>query len=299
MTRISVGIPAYNEARYIEHAIRSVLGQSHPADEILMFDNASTDGTDTIAAGLLTSGAVRRVEKNVGAAENFNRAVRDSSGDYFAWLSADDALFPDYLALTAKLLDAQPEIDAAFAFVEYFDNDGNVLYYDRPRALNSPSLRRRVRYYLRRVRWSELYSLYRRDALLASPMFTAAYGGDVLLGWWFVLRGTIQVVEEPLVRKRVDDRDRSDTAMAKGIGVVARGRRRRPRAALWRALWRDAARTGIPRNATRIARQELLFASVGRSWLQSFAADYVSIDRQTRVKKVIERLRARPLERSL
>src|SRR4051812_25092162 len=70
--RISVGIPAYNESRYIEEAITSVISQTRPADEILVFDNASTDGTDRIAARLLSDGAVRRASNNVGAAENFN-----------------------------------------------------------------------------------------------------------------------------------------------------------------------------------------------------------------------------------
>jgi glycosyltransferase involved in cell wall biosynthesis len=298
VTSISVGIPAYNEARYIGEAIKSVLNQRRPADEILVFDNASTDGTDQVAAALLPADAVRRAQENMGAVENFNRAVRDSSGEYFAWLGADDAFFPDFLAKTAELLDTRPEVDAAFAYVEYFDNDGKVLYYDRTRALNDPSLRRRVRSYIRRVRWCEVYSLYRREALLASPLFPSAYGGDVLLGWWFVLRGTIRVVEEPLIRKRVDDRDRSDDAMMKSLGAVTSRRRRGHRAALWRALWRGAAREGIPREATRIARQELLLAAIGRSWLQSFVADYLSIESQARIKRAIERILGRPLERS-
>jgi glycosyltransferase involved in cell wall biosynthesis len=291
VTRISVGIPAYNEARYISEAIQSVVDQSHAADEILVFDNDSSDGTDRIAAELLSPSSVRRAAQNIGAANNFNRAVHACSGEYFAWLSADDALLPEYLAKTAALLDERADTDAAFVFVEYFDNGGNVLYYDRPSHLNAESVRLRVRSYLRRVRWSELYSLYRREALLESPMFQPVYGADVLLSWWFVLRGTIRVVEEPLLRKRVDDRDRSDAAMVKSIGAPSLGEQVRPRAGLWRALWREAARPGVPRAATRIARQELLFASVGRSWLQSFAADYVSIRTQVRIRRGIERLR--------
>jgi glycosyltransferase involved in cell wall biosynthesis len=298
VTRISVGIPAYNEARYIQDAVSSVLGQTRAADEILVFDNASTDGTDQLAAELLPADAVRRATHNLGAAENFNRAVRDSSGDYFAWLSADDCLLPGYLAETSGLLDARPEIDAAYVFIEYFDNDGNVLYYDRATGLNASELRGRIRSYLRRVRWAEIYCLYRRDALLASPMFSATFGGDVLLSWWFVLRGTIRVVEQPLIRKRIDDRDRSDAATAKGIGISVR-RRGRPRAGLWRALWRGAARAGVPRQATRVARQELLIALLSRSWLQSFVADYLSIERQARIRSAIERLRGRPLEQDV
>jgi glycosyltransferase involved in cell wall biosynthesis len=298
VTSISVGIPAFNEARYIGAAIQSVIDQSHPANEILVFDNASSDGTERIAAKLLPADAVRRAPENVGAVENFNRAVRDSSGEYFAWLGADDVLFPDFLARTAELLDTRPEVDAAFTYVEYFDNDGNVLYYDRNHKLNDPSPRRRIRSYIRRVRWCEVYSLYRRQALLASPMFPSAYGGDVLLGWWFVLRGTIRVVEEPLIRKRVDDRDRSDAALLKSLGATPTRGRGRHRAAIWRALWRDAAHEGIPRGATRIARQELLLALTGRSWLQSLAADHLSIESQGRIKRAVERLLRRRLKQS-
>lgn len=297
MASVSVGIPVHNEAAYVAEAIRSVLAQTRPADEILVFDNASTDGTERVAAELLPPGSVRRAPSNVGAVENFNRAVRDSSGEYFAWLAADDALAPEYLERTGALLDAEPDVDAAFCYVEYFDNAGDVLYYDRTSALNDASPSRRIRSYLRRVRWCEIYSLYRRDALLASPMFPAAYGGDVLLGWWFVLRGTIRVVETPLLRKRVDDRDRSDAAMVRTLGAAAR-RHERPRAGLWRALWRDAGREGVPARITRIARRELLLAVLGRHWLQSFAADYVSPAAQARIKRRIERLRGRALEQS-
>lgn len=293
-----MGIPAFNEERYIEEAIASVVAQTRAADEILVFDNASTDGTDRIAAALLPPTSVRRAPRNVGAAENFNRAVRECSGEYFAWLSADDCLMPGYLATTSQLLDAEPEVEAAFVFVDYVDNDGTVLYSDRTAGLNNSDLRRRVRSYLRRVRWCEVYSLYRRDSLLASPMFSATYGGDVLLSWWFVLRGTIRVIEQPLLRKRVDDRDRSDVAIAAGIGVSSRTRGR-PRAGLWRALWRASGRDGIPRRATRAARRELVLALFSRSWLQSFAADYVSVDRQARLRAAIERVRGRPFSQDL
>jgi hypothetical protein len=71
------------------------------------------------------------------------------------------------------------------------------------------------------------------------------------------------------------------------------------RAAIWRALWRDAAREGIPREGKReLPDSELLLALTGRSWLQSFAADHLSIESQAAVKRALERVLRRPLKQS-
>ena len=85
---VSIAIPVHNGARYIESAIESVLAQSHHPDEILVFDNASTDGSSAVAERLLGAAAVRTADTNRGAPWNFRRAVEESRGQYFAWLAS-------------------------------------------------------------------------------------------------------------------------------------------------------------------------------------------------------------------
>ena len=68
--------------------------------------------------------------------------------------------------------------------------------------LASADARTRLRSFLNRPRWTEVYCLYRRDVLLTSPMFQPEYGADVLLTWWFLLRAPLVVIDEPLVEYR-------------------------------------------------------------------------------------------------
>ena len=70
-------------------------------------DNASTDQTREIAESMLP-GAVRTAETNLGAVANFNRAVEEASGEYFAWLAADDLLAPAFLERALPALEAVP-----------------------------------------------------------------------------------------------------------------------------------------------------------------------------------------------
>src|SRR4051812_47948448 len=92
---VSIAIPVFNGERYLRAALASVLAQTRPADEVLVMDNASTDRSREIAESLLP-GAVRTAETNRGAVANFNRAVQEASGEYFAWLAADDLLAPAF-----------------------------------------------------------------------------------------------------------------------------------------------------------------------------------------------------------
>ena len=94
---VSVVIPVYNGEKFIREAIESILAQDYPALEILIINDGSTDDTD---------GVVKRAEKELGVDLRYfwygndgpafarNRGIRDASGDFIAFLDADD-LFPE------------------------------------------------------------------------------------------------------------------------------------------------------------------------------------------------------------
>ena len=89
--------------------------------------------------------------------------------------------------------------------------------------LSSADPRTRLRSYLRRPRWTEVYCLYRRDVLLESPRFRDDYGADVLLIWWFLLRKPLAVVDEELLEYRLypvktaDGTARASTRTPRGV----------------------------------------------------------------------------------
>jgi glycosyltransferase involved in cell wall biosynthesis len=103
-------IPAYQAAATIGHAIDSALAQVHPAHEIIVVDDGSTDdleGSLRRFAGRIT--IVRK--ENGGAASARNAGVAAATGDFLATLDADDGFHPRRLEALAKLACARPDLD--------------------------------------------------------------------------------------------------------------------------------------------------------------------------------------------
>lgn len=96
--RVSVCIPAYNGAVFIADAIRSVLGQGFGDFELVVVDDASTDGT-VEAARAFADPRIRLVvnPRNLGQRGNWDRALAEARGDFFKLLPQDDFLYPHCL----------------------------------------------------------------------------------------------------------------------------------------------------------------------------------------------------------
>lgn len=104
--RFSVYIPVWNGARWLDGAIESVLAQTHQDWELVIGDNASTDGTDKIAARH-TDPRIRyhRWDEFVGISENFNRTLLMCTGQWLQVLGVDDRLDARCLELMADRID--------------------------------------------------------------------------------------------------------------------------------------------------------------------------------------------------
>src|SRR5690348_14044450 len=90
---VSVVMPTYNAAPYVGAAIESVLGQTFPDLEIVIVDDASTDGTAQVVSGLAERDArvvFERSPANRGAAATRNRALSIARGRFLAFLDGDD-----------------------------------------------------------------------------------------------------------------------------------------------------------------------------------------------------------------
>lgn len=97
---ISVIIPAYNAAAWLPLAIKSVLAQTRPADEVVVVDDGSTDDTAAVCRAFGTVRYVRRENGGLSAARNTGLAA--TTGEWFLSLDADDTLYPQALEVLSE-----------------------------------------------------------------------------------------------------------------------------------------------------------------------------------------------------
>ena len=96
---VSIIMPSYNTAAFIAESIQSVLSQTYENWELLIVDDCSTDATDEVVAPFLCDSRIRYLqnESNCGAAVTRNRALREASGEWIAFLDSDDLWMPEKL----------------------------------------------------------------------------------------------------------------------------------------------------------------------------------------------------------
>ncbi len=102
--RFSVIIPAYNAEKTIERAIRSVLAQTYPPHEVIIIDDYSSDKTVEIARAFYSAVTVYALKENKGPSCARNTGWDHASGDYIAFLDADDIWHKDKLQIMQALL---------------------------------------------------------------------------------------------------------------------------------------------------------------------------------------------------
>lgn len=128
MSLISVILPSYNHERYVEEAIASVLAQTHADLELIIIDDASTDGSRAVIDGFGDQ-RIRRhyLPANVGGAAVLNHGIALARGDLIAICNSDDAWYSDKLTQQVAILQEHAAISAVFSDVDWIDGAGNRL----------------------------------------------------------------------------------------------------------------------------------------------------------------------------
>jgi glycosyltransferase involved in cell wall biosynthesis len=129
--KFSVCIPNFNYERYLGLTIKSVLEQADADMEILISDNASTDGSAALARSYGDPRIQLRINAaNVGFAANLDRAARMATGDWMIMLSSDDLALPSALSTYRRLIEALgPSADGAVmtSTMQMISSDGRPL----------------------------------------------------------------------------------------------------------------------------------------------------------------------------
>ncbi len=128
--RVSIGMPVHNGERYLRAALDAILGQTFSDFELIISDNASTDGTETICREYADRDQrirYSRQERNLGAAANFNFVFAQARGEYFKWASYDDLLAPTFLEYCVAVLDQGPQYVLCCSDRYWMTHEGEVL----------------------------------------------------------------------------------------------------------------------------------------------------------------------------
>lgn len=198
LPKISVVVPSYNQGRYLEATLRSILDQRYPALELIAIDGGSTDGSVDILRRYDRHLAYWVSEPDGGHTLGLIKGFKRATGTIQCWLNSDDLQEPHALARVAAFFAARPTARLVYGNSTWIDRDGNPLYY-----------RRELPFY----RWMWLYNynylpqpatFWRRDLYEEvgglDPRFELAMDADLWARMARVCRP--QHLDQPLARMR-------------------------------------------------------------------------------------------------
>ncbi len=206
-TRISVGLPVYNGARFLAETLDSLLVQTYEDFEIVISDNASTDETEQICRSYQEKDKRIRYypnSTNLGAAKNYRKAFELSSGEYFRWANCDDLFAPESLARCIEVLDRESSVILTFPKTRFIDERGRFIPDDED-SLNIQHDRvseRFIQLFNRLGRVNAIYGLVRADVLRKTKLIRNFVGGDIPLMAELTLYGKFWEIPEFLFYRR-------------------------------------------------------------------------------------------------
>lgn len=130
MPRLTVLMPTYNVAPWVEESIRSVLNQTYRDFELLVVDDGSTDDTlDRIRSIQDSRIRIAAFPDNVGLADNLNRGLDIIHTELVARMDGDDIAEPDWLETGVKILDSHPEVGICSFGFQFFGTKNTLVRF--------------------------------------------------------------------------------------------------------------------------------------------------------------------------
>lgn len=178
---VSIVTPSFNQARFLEETIRSVLDQDYPELEYLVVDGGSTDGSVEILERYSDRLAWWASEPDRGQASALNKAFAKARGEVLGWISSDDTLLPGAVSTVVAALERDPAAALVYGEALFVDEGGEEMFPLEPRPFDVEAMVRACENHV-----VQPGSLFRREALeLAGPFDEDAY---YFFDFEFVLR---------------------------------------------------------------------------------------------------------------
>lgn len=206
--KVSIGLPVFNGEPFLTGALDALLAQSFTDYELIICDNASSDGTAAICRELASRD--RRVRyirhaENIGVTRNFNRVFELSRAPYFHWAAADDLCAPELLQRLVAVLDARPEVALCYSRTREIDADGRTLReYSDGLHVEQPEPHRRYAACLWNIHMcNPNFGLYRATALRMTGLEGNYSNSDIVMLCAASLHGAMVEIPEVLFYRRV------------------------------------------------------------------------------------------------
>lgn len=213
--RLTIGLPVYNGEKYVAESIEALLGQSFTDFELIISDNASTDGTGDISRHYEQEDSrVRyfRQPQNIGLAPNHNFVAEQARGELFKWASNDDLYARDLLERCVDALDEHPDVVLAHSWTARVDASGTVSKaFEYPLNTSSPRAPERFRSLLFVSGGDDDYGVMRTDVLRRTAMQESYHHADRTIIAELSLYGRFYQVPDWLYFRR-DHADRAERA---------------------------------------------------------------------------------------
>lgn len=127
---VSVVVPSYNHARFIEATLRSIIKQTLQPVELLVIDDGSTDDSPAIIERTLKEcpfPCELIARENRGLCATLNEGLERTRGKYFGYLGSDDLWLPDFLRARIGLLESRPRAALAYGHAFYVDDQNRII----------------------------------------------------------------------------------------------------------------------------------------------------------------------------
>jgi glycosyltransferase involved in cell wall biosynthesis len=217
ISKISIGMPVFNNEQFIRQSLDSLLLQTFSNFEIIISDNASTDSTSIICKEYAKKDdriKYIRQEKNMGPTWNFIFVLEQAKYNYFMWAAGDDKWESTFIEKNIQAIESNDNIVASISDYDFFgknipdmyksNSNGTIWRYliDHQPSFDLP-YSEKVSFYLRYDAGMHIYSIFLTDLLRKSIVYQHHVEWDQTIVLRILKSGDLHIVDEILMHRSV------------------------------------------------------------------------------------------------